>query len=259
MSTFDGNRLGVIHWIYNRADNFTSSLLLYGNHDSVVDYLFMIFAYRRHYRVIDDSLTSLSYRLANCVIDNLFVSFTNWHHYCVVNNLLVSFVHRLYDCVVNNLLVCFTYRHHNGVLNVFGVGVVHWTANVVRYLLGLSVVDWLHDGVFTSPSLIDRLANRLVNGSVASLSLHASDIDYLVFGNRLILGACTLLCLLFVNNFTNSFHHCMCSWCTSNCSTSAAILVAYRSTVIGVGSTGQSSQQGYQNRHHKQPSHSRSP
>jgi hypothetical protein len=212
------------------------------NHDGVVNNLFMLFTNWLHDSVVDDSLTSLIHWLANCVVDDLFVSFTNWYTNCVIDHLLVCFVHRLHDCVVNNLLVLLTYRHTNCVLNFFGVCVVHWTTNVVRYLSCFSVVDWLHDGVFTSPSLINWLANRLIDGSHACFALHASNIDYLVFGNRLILGASALLYLLFVNYFTNSLHYCVSRRCTYTSFTSATILVAYSSTVVGVGSTGHCSQ-----------------
>lgn len=255
MTTVDSDCLGEIHWCGDGAYNFTCSLFLNRYHDGVIYNLFMLFTNWGHNRVVDNSLTSLMYRLANGVVDYLFVCFTNRNHNRIVDNLLVCLMHRLHDCVVDNLFVLFAYRYHYRVLNVFGVGVVHWSTNVVRYLSSLSVVNWLRDGIFTSPSFVNWLTNRLIDGSVACFALRASHIDYLVFGNRLVLGACALLYLLFINYFTNSLHYCVSCRRTSASFTSATILVAYSSTIVGVGSTGQSSQQGYQDRYHEQPSH----
>jgi hypothetical protein len=241
-ATIDGNCLGVIDWGGYSANNFTSSLLLYGNHDSVVNYLLMLFANRLHDCVVDNSLASLIHGLTDGVVDYLFVCFTNRHAYCVIDHFLVCLMHRLHDCVIDNLLMCFTHRNAYGVLNFFGVSFIHWTTYVVRNLLNFGVINRLVDGVFTSPSLINWLTNCLIDSSHTCLALHTSNIDYLVFGNRLILSACALNSLFFVNRTSYSFHYCVGRWhscfCSCTRSTSAAILVAYRSTVVGVGSTG---------------------
>jgi len=203
------------------------------NHDSVVDHFLMVFANWLHHCIVDDLFASFIHRLANGVIDYLFVCFTNWNHYSIVDNLFMVLNHRPHDCV----------------LYFFAMRVVHRTTNVVRYLVRLCLPDRLHDGVFTSPSLINRLANRLVDGSCPSFSLHPSNIDYLVFGNRLILSACSLNSLLLVNRTTHCSHYGVrCRSFPATCATTG-ILVAYRSAVRGMCATGKCSQQGYQNRY----------
>jgi hypothetical protein len=238
VTTIDGDRLGVVHWRHYRANNFPCALFLNRNHYGVVDHLFVSFANWLHHGVVDDSLAGLIHGLTNRIVDYLFVGFTNGNHHGVVDYLLMGF----------------NYWSHYRVLNFLGVGVVHRSANVVRYLVGLCFPDWLHDGVFTSPSLINRLANCLIDRSHAGFSLHPSHIDYLVFGNRLILGAHSLYFLLLIYRTANRPHYGM--RCGSFPATSTAcVLVAYRSVVCSVCSTGKCSQQGYQNRHDKQPSH----
>jgi hypothetical protein len=87
VSTVDSDCLGVVNRVGYSANNLSGSLLLYGNHDSVVNYLLMLFTNRLHDCVVDNSLTSFIHRLANRVVDDLFVCFTNRLHHCVVDNL----------------------------------------------------------------------------------------------------------------------------------------------------------------------------
>lgn len=240
MTTANLNRLGVVDGCHYRSNDFTSSLFLNWNHHSVVDHFFVIFTNRLHHCVVDDSLTSFVHGTTNGVVDHLFVSLMNWLHHRVVNHLLVSF----------------TYRHAYRVLNFLGVCLVHGATYVVSHLSHFCVVNRLHYSVFASPSLVDWLANRVINGSGSCFALHASYIDYLVFGNRLPLGSRALNSLFFIDRTAYGLHYSVGCWCfTTTCCTVAAILVAYSSAIASVGSTGQGSQQGYQDRYHKQPSH----
>jgi hypothetical protein len=240
VSTANLDRLGVVYWRDDGTYHFASSLFLDRNHYRVVDDLFVSFTNWLHHGVVDHSLASLVNWLANGVVDHLLVSFMNWLHDRVVDDLLVGLYHWDHHCV----------------LNFFGVVMVHGTSNIVCHLTSLGFPNWLHDGVFASASLIDRLANRLRDGSGAGLWYHPSDIDYLVLSDGLILGSHSLNNLLFINCTAYSLHYSVGRWSfTASRYTAAGFFVADRSEVSGLGSTGQRSQQGHQYRHDKQPSH----
>jgi ABC-type multidrug transport system fused ATPase/permease subunit len=240
MTTTNLDRLGVVDWCHYRSNDFPSSLFLNWNHHSVVNHFFVIFTNWLHHCVVDDSLTSFVHGTTNGVVDHLFVCLMNWLHHRVIYHLLVSFTHRYADRVLNFLGVC----------------LVHRSSDIVGHLSNFCVVNRLHYSVFASPSLMDWLANRVIYGSGSCFALHASHIDYLVFGNRLPLGSRALNSLLFIDRTTYSLHYSVGCWCfTTTFSTAAAILVANSSAIASVGSTGQCSQQGYQDRYHKQPSH----
>jgi hypothetical protein len=234
------NRLGVVDWGHYRSNDFTSPLFLHGNHNGVVDDLFVLLTNWLHYRIVNHSLASLVNRLTNGVVDHLFVLLIDWLH----------------DGVVDDLLVGLNYRPHDGVLHFLGMVVVHRSANIVGHLASLGFPNWLHDCVFAGPSLINRLANRLRDGSVTGFRLHPSDVNHFVLGNRLILGSHSLNSLLFVDRTAHGPHDSVGCWIfAATCSTGAGIFVADRSEVRGLCSTGHGSQQGYQYRNDKQPSH----
>lgn len=243
VSTADLNRLGVVNWSRDALNNFTSPSFLLRNHDCVVNNFAVLLLNWSHDSVVDNALTSFRDRTTNGVVDHLLVCLVNRCVHRVVDNLAVSLMNRCHHGVVDDLAVSFTYGRHNRVVHFLAVCFVHRAANIVGHLLGVCFTNWLHDGVVTSPSLVMRCTNRLVNRSVPCFLLHASDIDYLVFGNRLVLGARALLGLLFVNRATHCFHDGVCCWnFTAAHNASATVLVADRSTVSGVSFSGCSGQ-----------------
>ena len=127
------------------------------------------------------------------------------------------------------------HRLHNRVVDLTCAGLGYRPAYVVGDLTSLSRIYRLVDRVSSSLGLVDRLANNGVNRSVPCLTLHASYIDYLVFGNRLVLGARALLCLLFVDSSTDSLHHSVRGWTTAVGDDIPDALVAHCTAVSGIG------------------------
>ena len=197
-----------------------------GNHDRVVDHSAVSLTNRLHDRVVDHSRASFVDGTTNGVVDHLFV--------CLVN--------RLHDRVVDDLAVRLVHRLHNGIVNLLGVRLVHRSSDVVGHL--------------SSVCLVDRLAYNTVDSSVTCLSLHASDIDYLVFCHRLVLSSRTLHRLLFVNRASYCLHDRVASWnFTAIDHTATTIFIANRSAICGISFARYGSQHGDQYRYHEQPSH----
>lgn len=237
MSAIDLHCTSVVDRRSDVANYFTGTSFLLRNHDRVVYYAAVALLHWVHNGVVDNSLTSLNNRLTHGVVDDFAVSFVYRCHDRVVDDLAAGLVYRLLDGVVDDLAVGLVHRLHYCVVDLTSAGLSYWTAYVVGYLTSLSRIYRFVDRVGSSLGLVDRLADNGVNRSVTCLTLHASYIDYLVFGNRLILGACALLCLLFVDSSTDILHDSVRSWTTAVGDDVSTALIAHCAAVSGIGLT----------------------
>ena len=221
VTTVNCYRLGIVNWSGNVANHVSGTSFLVRNHNRVVNYSAVGLLYWVHNRVVDDSFTSFNNWLANRVIDDLAVGLVYRCHDRVVDDLAVRFVHWLVNRVVDLTCSCLSY----------------WTANVVGHLTNFGRIYRSVDRVSPSFGFVNRSTYSAVHCSVTSFLLHASHIDYLVFGNRLVLGACSLLCLLFVNRSVNGFHHSVCGRATAVSNRASTAFVTCSATISGVGFT----------------------
>lgn len=235
MSAIDLHCTSVVHRRSDVANYFTGTSFLLRDHDRVVDYSAVVLLHWSHDGVVDNSLACLNNRLAHGVVDDLAVSFVYRCHDRVVDDLAAGLVYRLLDRVVDDLAVSLVHGLHNRVVDLTRAGLSYRTAYVVGNLTSLSRIYRSVDRVGPSLGLVDRPANNGVYRSVTCLTLHASYIDYLVFGNRLILGARALLCLLFVDSSTNIFHHSVRGWGCAVGDDIPHALIAHCAAVGGIG------------------------
>ena len=235
ISTVNLHCTSVVNRRGDVANYFTSTSFLLRNHDRVVDYAAVGLLHWVHNSVVDDSLTCLNNRLADGVVDDLAVSLVYRCHDRVVDDLAAGFVHRLLNRVVDDLVVGLVHRLHDCVVDLTCAGLSYWTAYVVGYLTSLSRIYRSVDRVGSCLGFVDRLANNGVYRSVTCLTLHASNIDYLVFGNRLILSPRALLCLLFVDSSTNGLHYSVRGWTTVVGDDVSTTLIAHCTAVSGIG------------------------
>ena len=247
------NRLGVVDWLRDVANNFTRASFLLRNHHGVVDNSLVSFVHRLHDCVVDNSFTSFVYRLANGVVHNLAVCFVNRLTNGVVDHFAVSFVHRLHNRVLDFTLVSFVNGLHDRVLNFTLVCFVDWSTNRVVNLTSVCLVDRLHDGVLTRLGLVNWLANRLVDRTITCFTLHARYVDRLVFHYRLVFGTRALLSLLLVDRTTDGLHDGV--RCGYFATVHTGVLVANRTAVRCVSLARCSRHDGQQHWQYKQPSH----
>lgn len=217
------------------ANDFASTCFLLRNHDRVVDYAAVALFHWGHNRVVDDSFSSFHNRLTNRVVDNLAVGLVYRRHDRVVDDLTVGLIDRLFDRVVDDLAVGFVHRLADRVVDLTCAGLSYRTAYVVGYLTSLSRIYRSIDRVGPSLGLVNRLAHNGINRAVTRFTLHPSHIDYLVFGNRLVLSACSLLGLLLVNRSANRFHHSVRGGPTAICDYTSAAIITRRAAISGVG------------------------
>lgn len=217
------------------ANYFTGTGLLLRNHDRVVDYAAVGLLHWLHDGVVDNSLTSLNDWLAHSVVDDFAVSFVYGGHDRIVNDLAVGLIHGLFDRVVDDLAVSLVDGLHDRIVDLTRAGLSYRAAYIVGHLTSLSRIYRSVDRVGPSLGLVDRPANNGVYRSVTCLTLHASYIDYLVFGNRLILGARALLCLLFVDSSTDILHHSVRGWAGAVDDDIPTAFIAHCAAVGGIG------------------------
>lgn len=237
MSTANLHSSCVVDRIGDVANYFTGTCFLLRYHDRVVDYAAVALLHWGHNGVVDDFFTSFNNRLANRVVDNFAVSLVHRCHDRVVDNLATGLVYRLANGVVDDLAVSFVHGLADRVVDLTSAGLSYRTAYVVRNLTSFRRVYRSVDRVRSSLCLVNRFADNGVNRAVTCLTLHASHIDYLLFGNRLVLGARSLLRLLFVNCATNRFHHRVCGWAHAIGDCISATFITYCATIGGVGLT----------------------
>ena len=237
MSAVDRYGTGVVNRIGYVANYVTGPGFLLWNHNRVVNYAAVGLLNWVHDGVVDHSFASFNDRLAHCVVDNFAVSFMNWRHDGVVDDLAVGLGYRPFDGVVDDLAVSFVNGFVDRILDLTSAGLGYRTAHVVGYLTRLGTVHRSVDRVSPSLGLVNWLAYRRVDSAVARFTLRASDIDYLVFGNRLVLGACTLLGLLFVDGAANGLHYCVCGRTTAVSNNASATFVTSSATISGIGFT----------------------
>ena len=219
------------------ANYVTSPGFLLWNHNSVVDFTAVGLLNWVHDGVVDHSFASLNDRLAHCVVDDFAVSFVYRCHDRVVDDLAAGLVYRLLNRVVDDLAVSFVDGLVDRVLDLTSAGLGYRAAYVVGYLTCLGGIDGLVDRVCPSLGLVNWLAYRRVDSAVACFTLHTSNVDYLVFGNRLVLGARALLSLLFVNGAAHGLHHCVCGRATTISNYASAAFVTSSATISGIGFT----------------------
>lgn len=235
MAALNLDSTGVVNWLGYSAYNFTRPLLLLRNHDGVVNNALMILVNWGSDGVIDNSLTSFVHRLANGVVYDAAVRFVNWLAYGVVNNTAVCFVHRLHDGVVHNPAVSLVHRLANCVVNFSLVCFVHGTLYGVVHLTRVRLVNWLHNRILSCLCLVNWLTHSLVDRPIARLLLHASDVDYLVLCNVLVLSSRALFGFLFVNRTSHCLHDRVSCWNLAAIHDGfTTILIANRTAVCGV-------------------------
>lgn len=206
------------------------------NHDGVVDITAVVLTHCIHNRVVDDSFTSFNNRLANGVVDNLAMSLVYRCHDRVIDDLAAGLINGLLDRVVDNFAMSFIHRLADRVIDLTRTSLSYWTAYVVSNLTSLSRIYRAIDRVSPSLGLVNRLAHNGIYRAVTCFTLHPSHIDYLVFGNRLVLSSRTLLGLLLVNCSANSFHHSVRGW-TTICDRASAAIITRRAAISSVSST----------------------
>ena len=235
MSTVNLHCFGVVDGGGDVANDFASSCFLLRNHDRVVDYAAMILLHWGHNCIVDDSLTRFNNRLTNCVVDDLAMGLVYRCHDRVVDDLATGLIDGLLDRVVDDLAMSFVHRLANRVVDLTRAGLSYWTTYIVGNLTSLSRIDRSVDRVSPSLGLVNRLTHNGIHRAVTCFTLHPSHIDYLVFGNRLVLGACSLLGLLLVNCSANSLHHSVRGWSTAICDYTSAAIITRRTAIRSVG------------------------